>query len=217
MKAKNRKKLGKISLPQKKVAPKPAEKAEESVAAEKDKDSGMTEFKFLHLTGILCLIFALCGLLLGLADRLTAQRIAENQGSRNMGVLEEVLPYGGDYREIRYFGEDSAVEAVYEAPEAGWVFQVSPADSYSGVLTLMVGVDVDGKVTGVAVIESMESEGLGLRASEPEFRGQFIGKAGQVRVTADGGDVSAISGATVTSRAVCGAVNSALAAAASLG
>lgn len=217
MKAKNRKKLEKISLPKKKVAPEPAGKAEENLATKREKSAGSVEFKFLHLTGILCLIFALCALLLGLVDRLTAQRIAENQGSRNMGVLEEVLPYGENYREIRYSGGDSTVEAVYEAPGAGWIFQISPADSYSGVLTLMVGVDVDGRVTGVAVTESMESEGLGLRASEPEFREQFTGRTGQVRVSADGGEISAISGATVTSRAVCTAVNSALAAAASLG
>lgn len=215
---KDRKPLGKFTLPKKKSAPKAAEKRPEGGGAgERKKSSGAGEFKFLQLTGILCLVFALCALALGLADCLTAQRIAENQGSRNMGALEEVLPYGEDYREIRYFGEDPTIEEVYEAPDAGWVFQISPAGSYSGTLTVMVGVDVDGKVTGVAVTESGESEGLGLRASEPEFRGQFVGKTGQVRVTADGGDITAISGATVTSRAVCGAVNSALTAARTLG
>ena len=127
-----------------------------------------------------------------------------------MGVLEEVLPYGGNYREIRYSGGDASVEAAYEAEGAGWVFQISPEGSYSGTLTLMVGVNGDGTVSGVAVIESGETEGLGLRASESEFRGQFTGKSGQVKVKADGGEIAAISGATVTSRAVCAAVNSAL-------
>ena len=172
---------------------------------------------FLRLTGILCLLCAVCGLLLGLANLLTEDRIAENQGSRNMGVLEEVLPYGGNYQEIRYSGGDPTIEAVYEAPEAGWVFQVSPAGSFSGRLTLMVGVDVDGVVNGVAVTDSGETEDLGLRASEPEFRNQFTGKTAAVQLEADGGDIAAISGATITSQAVCAAVNSALAAAAELG
>ena len=175
------------------------------------------EKSFLRLTGILCLLCAVCGLLLGLANLLTEDRIAENQGSRNMGVLEEVLPYGGNYQEIRYSGGDPTIEAVYEAPEAGWVFQVSPAGSFSGRLTLMVGVDVDGVVNGVAVTDSGETEDLGLRASEPEFRNQFTGKTAAVQLEADGGDIAAISGATITSQAVCAAVNSALAAAAERG
>jgi len=199
---------GKLKLPKVNTPPKepPAETPAE----------GKSGGSFLRLTGTLCLLCAVCGLVLGLANLLTEGRIAANQGDRNMGVLEEVLPYGGDYREIRYSGSDSTIDAVYEAPEAGWVFQISPADSYSGVLTLMVGVDVNGTVTGVAVTDSGESEGLGLRASEPEFRGQFTGKTSPVKVEADGGGIAAISGATVTSRAVCAAVNSALAAAGDL-
>ena len=168
------------------------------------------ETGFLRLTGRLCLLFAVCGLFLGLVNLLTEERIAQHQGERHMGVLEEVLPYGGDYREIRYSGGDSAIEAAYEAEGAGWVFQVSPEDSYSGTLTLMVGVNGDGTVSGVAVTASGETEGLGLRASESEFRAQFTGKSGPVQVEADGGEIAAISGATVTSRAVCAAVTSAL-------
>lgn len=183
----------------------------------KEKADIRNDTGFLRLTGTLCLLCAVCGLLMGLTNLLTEERIAENQGNRHMGVLEEVLPYGGNYQEIRYSGSDPTIEAVYEAPEAGWVFQVSPADSYSGVLTLMVGVNIDGTVAGVAVVDSGESEGLGLRASESEFRAQFTGKSGTVRIEADGGDIAAISGATMTSRAVCGAVNSALSAARGLG
>lgn len=220
MKGKNRKKLGKPQLPKRTETSGKAEENREVKAAPSSPQEPVGQSagsRFLRLTGILCLIFALCGLSLGLADWLTADRIAENQGSRNMGQLEEVLPYGENYRELRYSGEDSSIQAVYEAPGAGWVFQVSPADSYSGVLTLMVGVDVEGRVTGVAVTETQESDGLGLRASEPEFRDQFVGKSDQVRLTADSGDINAISGATVTSRAVCAGVNSALRAAGTLG
>lgn len=171
------------------------------------------ETGFLHLTGYLCLLFALCGLVLGLTNFLTEERIAQHQGERHMGLLEEVLPYGGNYEEIRYSGGDATIEAVYAAQGAGWVLQVSPLNSYSGNLTLLVGITGDGAVSGVAVTESGETEGLGLRASESEFRTQFTGRSGGVRVEADGGEISAISGATVTSRAVCAAVNSALKAA----
>lgn len=174
------------------------------------------ETGFLRLTGYLCLLFALCGLVLGLTNLLTEERIARHQGERHMGLLEEVLPYGGNYEEIRYSGGDPAIEAVYAAEGAGWVFQVSPEGSYSGDLTLLVGINGDGTVSGVAVTSSGETEGLGLRASEKEFRDQFAGKSGYIRVGSGDGDITAISGATTTTRAVCAAVNSALKAAADL-
>ena len=206
-------------------------KRSESVPSEQENKSGTAspvekapqergelqhETGFLRLTGYLCLLFALCGLILGLANLLTEERIARHQGERHMGLLEEVLPYGGNYEEIRYSGGDATIEAVYAAEGAGWAFQVSPENSYSGSLTLLVGINGDGAVSGVAVASSGETEGLGLRASEKEFREQFTGKSGQVRVEPDGGEITAISGATTTSRAVCAAVNSALKAAADL-
>lgn len=208
------KKPARLQVPKKRETDRPVTGREEPVRERAEAGSGNSA---LRLTGTLCLLCAVCGLVLGLANILTEERIAENQGSRNMGVLEEVLPYGGDYREVHYVGSDPSIEAVYEAPEAGWVFQVSPAGSFSGELTLMVGVSIDGTVSGVAVTASGETEGLGLKASEPEFRDQFTGCSGTVRVEADGGDISAISGATVTSRAVCAGVSSALSAADELG
>lgn len=185
-------------------------------AEEKKQVDLQHETGVLRLMGYLCLLFALCGLVLGLANLLTEDRIARHQGERHMGLLEEVLPYGGNYEEIRYFGGDATIEAVYEAEGAGWVFQVSPENSYSGSLTLLIGVNGEGAVSGLCVTESGETESLGLRASESEFRSQFTGVSGTVRVESDGGEITAISGATITSRAVCAAVNSALKAAADL-
>lgn len=217
MKRKNGKKAEKkTALPQLPQIS-PPEQAPEEEKAPKEKVDIQSDTSLLRLAGTLCLLCAVCGLLLGVVDLLTAERIVENQGSRNMGALEEVLPYGGNYREVRYSGGDPTIEAVYEAEGAGWVFQVSPENSYSGVLTLMVGINGDGTVSGVTVTDSNESDGLGLRASEPEFRAQFVGRSGTVQVEADGGTISAISGATITSRAVCTAVTSALAVAAELG
>ena len=213
MKPRDEKKPVAFSLPKWK---RPGEKAE-GEGLPREKTDIRNDTGFLRITGTLCLLCAVCGLLMGLANLLTEERIAENQGSRHMGALEEVLPYGGNYREVRYTGSDPTIEAAYEAPEAGWVFQVSPENSYSGDFTMMVGVNMDGTVSGVTVVSSGESEGLGLRASEPAFREQFAGRSDSVRVEADGGDIAAISGATVTSRAACAAVNSALAAAGELG
>ena len=111
----------------------------------------------------------------------------------------------------------TTVEAVYQAGDAGYVVQVSPPTSFSGNLTIMVGVDSSYACTGISVTSTGETSGLGSNASRPSFADQFIGKTGTVAVTKDGGDINAITGATITSRGVCEAVNSAIAVAESMG
>lgn len=101
--------------------------------------------------------------------------------------------------------------------DAGWVVQVTPATSFSGTLSVMVGVDMEGKCTGVSIVATGETSGLGSNASKPAFKDQFIGKSGTLAVSKDGGEIDAITGATITSRGVTESVNSALAAAASMG
>jgi len=92
-----------------------------------------------------------------------------------------------------------------------------PATSFSGNLTIMVGVDNTGACSGISITSTGETSGLGSNASKPDFQAQFVGKTGEVKVTKDGGDIDALTGATITSRGVCEAVTSAIAAAASMG
>ena len=81
----------------------------------------------------------------------------------------------------------------------------------------MVGVGTDGTVTGVEVVKTAETSGLGANASTPAFRDQFVGQSGVLAVSKDGGSIDALTGATITSRSVTNGVNSALAAAAEMG
>jgi electron transport complex protein RnfG len=89
------------------------------------------------------------------------------------------------------------------------------AKGYKGDMGLMVALDVkQNKLLGVAVTTHAETAGLGAKAqSDPKFSGQFKGvpTASPVKVTQDGGSINAISGATITSRAVCSGVSNALA------
>ena len=87
---------------------------------------------------------------------------------------------------------------------------------------MMVGVDFEGKVLGIDIIKHTETAGLGAVADAEtpagqNFRGQFVGASGSVAVTKDGGTMDSITGATITSRAICDGVNAALACAATLG
>ncbi|MFH0893110.1 MAG: RnfABCDGE type electron transport complex subunit G [Bacteroidota bacterium] len=84
--------------------------------------------------------------------------------------------------------------------------------AYNGKLTLMVGFKPDGSIKKINVLKQNETQGFGTRVYEPEFKSQIIGKnpsSFKVKVKEDGGDVDAVSGATITSRAYCDAVEKA--------
>ncbi|UCD32142.1 MAG: FMN-binding protein, partial [Desulfobacterales bacterium] len=84
---------------------------------------------------------------------------------------------------------------------------------YGGEVGLMVGVDLDNdKIIGVGVTTHSETPGLGAQAKDdPTFVSQFKGFAiaEPAKVTTDGGKINAMSGATITSRAVCSAATDA--------
>ena len=165
---------------------------------------------------VLFAISAIVALLLGVTNMITKPYIDANDEKTKQAAMAEVLPADG-YEEVEYTGGDGTVDAVYRAGDAGWVVQVTPAPSFSGTLSVMVGVDMEGKCTGVSIVATGETSGLGSNASKPAFKDQFIGKSGTLAVSKDGGEIAAITGATITSRGVTESVNSALAAAASMG
>lgn len=177
----------------------------------KKKEPGMAT-----LVIVLFLICAATALVLGLTNKVTAPYIAANKEAKTQAAMSAVLP-ADSYEPVEYTGSDASVLSINKAGDAGYVVEVKPATSFSGNLTIMVGVGADGTCTGVSVTSTGETSGLGSNASKPDWQAQFVGKSGEVKVTKDGGEINAITGATITSRGVCEAVTSAIAAAASLG
>ena len=112
------------------------------------------------------------------------------------------------------------VENVLKAVDAGgsqlgYVITSLSNDSYGGVVKLSVGLKDDGTITGIEFLEISDTPGLGLKAKEPAFKDQYVGKnAPELSVTksgsADDTQINAISGATITSSATTNAVNAAL-------
>ena len=150
-------------------------------------------------------------------NSITAPAIAELNAQKTQEAIELVLPGGGE--EIDFPAADLAAK-VYKG-ESGDAVQTTPG-GFDNTITMMVGVDNDGKVLGISIIKHTETAGLGAVADAEtpagvSFREQFIGMNGTVSVSKDGGEVEAITGATITSRAVCVGVNAALACAESLG
>ena len=168
----------------------------------------------VQLVVTLFLISAICAVLLGLVNNITAGPIAAANEAATNAAMQAVLP-ADSYEQVEYTGGNALVTAVYKAGDAGYVVQVAPS-GFGGNLDVMVGVNPDGTCSGVSIISHSETSGLGANATKEDFRSQFVGKS-NVAVTKDGGDIAALTGATITSRAVCDGVNAAIEAAASVG
>lgn len=172
----------------------------------------------LRLALTLLLICAVVALALAGVNAITKDRIAAIKEANTQAAVQAVLPGGGN--EIAFSDDTGLVKTVY-ASDAGYAVEVTPA-GFGDTVDLMVGVSKDGKVLGISVIEHAETAGLGAVAAAENsageaFRGQFVGMSGTLAVTKDGGQVDAITGATITSRAVTKGVNAAIACAANLG
>ena len=113
--------------------------------------------------------------------------------------------YGADFGNV-YINQAVTAEDG-ENNLIGHVISVTSADGNDGNITLSVGVLPDGSIHAIYFTELNETPGLGMRAAEPEFISQFSGLYGHITL---GEDIDALSGATVTSRAVVNAVNAAL-------
>jgi electron transport complex protein RnfG len=104
-----------------------------------------------------------------------------------------------------------AARAAVLCGEEGYTAEGTCKDGYGGDITLMVGFKKDRKtVISYKVLAASETPGLGMKLKTPEFAGQFKGKDGSsLKVKKDGGEIEAITSATITSRAVCRAIEDA--------
>ena len=83
---------------------------------------------------------------------------------------------------------------------------------YGGDISIMVGISPDGSIINTAVMSQKETPGLGTKMKEPKFKDQFKGKnpgSYILKVKKDGGNVDAITAATISSRAYCEAIEKA--------
>ena len=127
-----------------------------------------------------------------------------------------VLPQGSEYGEVTALenGLTYCVGTDESGEEVGYVFTAG-AKGYGGTVSVMVGLDMDGTITGVEILSHSETPGLGANAVKPDFKNRFIGKSGQLIVdknSNDGQNIQAITAATITSKAVTSAVNAVTAA-----
>ena len=174
----------------------------------------------LRLAGTLLLICAVTAGLLAGVNSITAPIIDDLNAAKTQEAISAVLPGGFDTEIADYADASGIVSKVYQGAN-GYAVEVGPG-GFDNTITMMVGIDNEGKVLGISVVNHTETAGLGAvaDADTPKgiaFREQFIGASGSVSVTKDGGTMDAITGATITSRAICVGVNAALDCVAGLG
>ena len=161
----------------------------------------------------LFLLAAVAGLALGVTNMVTAGPIEQQQRQAAEAARRAVLPAA------ETFTEAAAPEGLKDA-FAGYDASGAPvgktgtiiAKGYGGEIEITVGVDGNGAVTGVSIggASFAETAGLGARAKEAWFGAQFTGKLSPIAIVKDGGEIDAITSATITSRAVTTAVNNAV-------
>lgn len=183
------------------------------------KQESLTRY-ILRITLVLLAIAIVVAGLLAFVNRITAPVIAAANEKKTQEAIAQVLP-GGYETQITDFADSTGLVSKVYKGQNGYALEVNPM-GFDNTITMMVGVDNEGKVLGIAIVSHTESAGLGAvaagnNAKGQAFRDQFVGASGSVAVTKDGGTIDAITSATITTRAVCDGINAALACVAGLG
>lgn len=172
----------------------------------------------LKLGVTLFVICAVAALVLGITNNITSPVIEERNIQASNKSRQIVLSDAEEFKQLEGMNSDIVVE-VYEGLKGGdvigYTIKTSPK-GYGGAVEVMVGISTDGKITGVDIGNHSETPGLGSKASEPAFKDQYLDKgvANSLLVVKgsvnNDNEISAISGATITSNGVTSGVNAAM-------
>ncbi|MBQ6569042.1 MAG: RnfABCDGE type electron transport complex subunit G [Clostridia bacterium] len=156
---------------------------------------------------LICLVVTA---LLAVTNHKTAPLIAEISAQNEAEQRKVVLPAAETFEQVT--GHDNAFAGYTpDGTLCGFVF-TEKEKGYGGEITVMVGIDTAANVTGVSILEHGETPGLGANVTKDKFLEQYKqNMTGELSVTKDGGTIDAVTGATISSRAVTRAVNAAYA------
>ena len=177
--------------------------------------------KILKLALVLLAVSAVVAGVLGVINELTYPVIDAQKQAKTAEAFSAVLK-ADRFDEIEFSNPDfPTVLTVHKAEGVGYVV-TSKFSGAQGNITMAVGVDNDYKCTGISVIEHAETSGLGANAASTgevgvNFRAQFVGQDESIALANAGGSIDALTGATITSRAITEAVATSIRAVKSLG
>ena len=189
----------------------------------------------LKVAGTLTVIALVVAALLGLVNNVTADKIAEIDAEKTRVSMSAVVPEGSEFTDKLEISDDVAAAAAAQGgkltelygvknagADAGYVMKIAASGS-QGTITMMVGVDANKAITGISVVSHAETSGIGTKVmgNEPNTAGvpvldQFMGLSGSGSLVV-GKTITAVSGATVSTKGITMGANAALAAAEALG
>ena len=139
-----------------------------------------------------------------------SRSIALRENRQQQELLSSVMPLASVASETPYVTEDAVrILAGYnEVEQVGYCIEVE-VQGFGGMITMVVGVDLNGEVTGVSVTDHSEHATVGGQATQPSYLVRYRGMSGTIRHEG-ANSVDAISGATDTCHAITAGVNKAL-------
>jgi len=139
--------------------------------------------------------------LLMVVNSITSPIVKNMQVEEIKNTLRSIFPEMSEY-EL----EDEIYIIYQDGEKAGYAF-IASGSGYSGDIDILVGMDNDFVIKDISVLSQIETPGLGSRITESSFTDQFKGlSATDIALKADGGKIDAVTGATISSRAVVNAV-----------
>lgn len=174
------------------------------------------ESTFINMVVALFLVTAVAATALGYVYEFTKEPIAAAIAAKKQAAIEKVLPAFDTvmtYKVMPVTGKDS-IEfnvAYKDTLKIGTAIETYTDDGFSGRFKIMVGFLPDGTIHNTSLLEHKETPGLGdkMDISKSDFPLQFMGKHPDnynITVSKDGGDVDAITAATISTRGFCDAV-----------
>lgn len=168
------------------------------------------------LTLTLLGICAVVALLLGVVNSVTEPIIEEIQAEKTAAAMSQVLP-ADEYQKVEttYPNVTAMNKALSGGEQIGYVVEVA-TNGFGGAMSMVVGVDMNGVVTGVSVTDNSETANIGTKVvNDQTVLDRFIGMShadGEITVNSGTNRFDGVSGATVSSKGVTAGVNTALAA-----
>ncbi len=149
----------------------------------------------------LAIIVTISVILLIAVNSFTSKVVESRREEEVTSILEEIFP------EMSRYELEGEVYTIYQDDiKTGYAFKAS-GSGYGGNIDILVGLDNDFGIIGISILSQTETPGVGSRITESSFTDQFKGlSASDIALSSEGGKIDAITGATISSRAVVDAI-----------
>ena len=177
----------------------------------------------LKVAGTLTVISLVVALLLGLVNGVTKDKIAAIEAEKTRVAMSAVVPEGSEFTDALEIPQAAIDAAKAQGGTVSELYGVTNGGAEAGYVAKVAAFDANGAITGISVVSHSETSGIGTKVVEnkPNAAGtpvldQFIGMSG-AGTLAVGSNITAISGATVSTKGITMGANAALAAVEALG